>query len=614
MSAQDVLPAVAVIGMAGRFPGAPTLEAFWDNLRRGVESITHFPPEELEDAFGRSVQNQPGYVCARSILDGVEFFDAGFFNFLPREAELTDPQQRIFLEIAWEALESAGYDPAAFPGDIAVYAGSSIDTYLLYNVLSDRQRVECFTGNYQVAEYPTLVGNGADFIATRTAYKLDLRGPALTVQSACSTSLLAVAEACQCLLDYRADMAIAGGVSITFPQKRGYLYQEGGMVSPDGHCRSFDARAAGTVFGSGAGAVLLKRLDAALADGDPIRAVIRGSAVNNDGARKVGYTAPSSDGQAKAAALAQALAGVTADAISYIECHGTATPLGDPIEISGLTKAFRATTDRKGFCAIGTAKTNIGHLDIASGAVALIKTILALEHESLPATLHFKTPNPKLGLEDSPFFVNAELKAWPRGEKPRIAGVNAAGVGGTNVHVIVEEAPLIPAAAAVDPDDEAAHLFILSARDDIALAEARSRLAAHIETHPEQSLGDIAFTLQTGRRAFSQRCAFSARGRRGVIEKLSGAGKSEAAAGSPPKLAFLFPGQGAQYAGMGQGLYRRYPIAKQRLQNRCAAVDRLRDDRIAPVETLTQAGILRALARKEECQLRRRPGGRLALA
>jgi len=526
MSTEDVLPAIAVIGMAGRFPGAPTIEAFWDNLRRGVESITHFPPEELEDAFGRSVQSQPGYVCARSILEGVELFDAGFFNFLPREAELTDPQQKVFLEIAWEALESAGYDPAAFPGDIAVYAGSSIDTYLLYNVLSDRKRVECFTGNYQVAEYPTLVGNGADFISTRTAYKLDLRGPAFTVQSACSTSLLTVAEACQCLLDYRADMAIAGGVSITFPQKRGYLYQEGGMVSPDGHCRSFDADAAGTVFGSGAGAVLLKRLDAALADGDPIRAVIRGSAVNNDGARKVGYTAPSSDGQAKAAALAQALAGVTADAISYIECHGTATPLGDPIEISGLTKAFRATTDRKGFCAIGTAKTNIGHLDIASGAIALIKTILALEHESLPATLHFKTPNPKLGLEDSPFFVNAELKAWPRGEKPRIAGVNAAGVGGTNVHLIVEEAPLIPAAAAAGPDEDAAHLFVLSARDDIALAQARGRLAAHIETHPEQSLGDIAFTLQTGRRAFSQRFAFSARGKRGVIEKLGGAGKS----------------------------------------------------------------------------------------
>jgi acyl transferase domain-containing protein len=315
MSAQDTLPAIAVIGMAGRFPGAPSLEAFWDNLRRGVESITHFPPEELEDAYGRSVQNQPGYVRARSILEGVELFDAGFFNFLPREAELTDPQQRVFLEIAWEALESAGYDPAVFPGEIAVYAGSSFNTYLLYNLLNDRQRLENMTGNYQVGEFPTLVGNGADFLATRTAYKLDLRGPAFTVQSACSTSLLAVAEACQCLLDYRADMALAGGVSITFPQKRDYLYQEGGMVSPDGHCRTFDAEAAGTVFGSGAGVVLLKRLDAALADGDQIRAVIRGSGVNNDWARKVGYTAPSSDGQAKviALALAHAVADITAD-------------------------------------------------------------------------------------------------------------------------------------------------------------------------------------------------------------------------------------------------------------------------------------------------------------
>ncbi|MGI8568337.1 MAG: amino acid adenylation domain-containing protein [Methylocella sp.] len=571
MSAQDTLPAIAVIGMAGRFPGAPALDAFWDNLLRGVESITHFPPEELEDPYGRSVQNQPGYVRARSILDGVELFDAGFFNFLPREAELTDPQQRVFLEIAWEALESAGYDPAAFPGEIAVYAGSSFNTYLLYNVLKDRQRLENMTGNYQVGEFPTLVGNGADFIATRTAYKLDLRGPAFTVQSACSTSLLAVAEACQCLLDYRADMALAGGVSITFPQKRGYLYQEGGMVSPDGHCRTFDAEAAGTVFGSGAGVVLLKRLDAALADGDPIRAVIRGSAVNNDGARKVGYTAPSSDGQAKVVALAHAVADITADSISYVECHGTATPLGDPIEIAGLAKAFGATTNRKGFCAIGTVKTNIGHLDIASGAAGLIKTILALEHESLPATLHFKTPNPKLGLEESPFFVNAELRPWPRGAKPRIAGVNAAGVGGTNVHMIVEEAPAIPAAAATASDAEAAQLFVLSARDDNALAEARGRLAAHVETHAEQRIGDIAFTLQNGRRGFAKRFAAVVKDRRGLIEKLGGPGKAETAAASPPKLAFLFPGQGAQYPGMGEGLYRRYPVVARAI-DQCASI------------------------------------------
>ncbi|MGH6839387.1 MAG: amino acid adenylation domain-containing protein [Methylocella sp.] len=571
MSAHETLPAIAVIGMAGRFPGAPSLDAFWDNLWRGVESIANFSPEELEDAFGRSVQDQPGYVRARSILDRVELFDAEFFNFLPREAELTDPQQRVFLEIAWEALEGAGYDPAVFPGEIAVYAGSSFNTYLLYNLLNDRQRLENMTGNYQVGEFPALVGNGADFLATRTAYKLDLRGPAFTVQSACSTSLLAVAEACHCLLDYRADMALAGGVSITFPQKRGYLYQEGGMVSPDGHCRTFDADAAGTVFGSGAGVVLLKRLDAALADGDPIRAVIRGSAVNNDGARKVGYTAPSSDGQAKVVALAHAVADITADEISYVECHGTATPLGDPIEIAGLVKAFGATTNRKGFCAIGTVKTNIGHLDIASGAAALIKTILALENESLPATLHFKTPNPKLGLEESPFFVNAELRPWPRGAKPRIAGVNAAGVGGTNVHLIVEESPALPAAPATAPDAEAAQLIVISARDDNALADACSRLAAHLETHAEQSIGDIAFTLQTGRRGFAKRFAAVVKDRRGLLEKLGGHGKAETAQASPPKLAFLFPGQGAQYSGMGQGLYRRYP-AFARAIDQCASI------------------------------------------
>ncbi len=571
MSTEDPLQAIAVIGMAGRFPGAASLDGFWDNLRNGVESITRFSPDELEDAYGRSVQDQPGYVRARSILDGAELFDAEFFGFLPREAELTDPQQRIFLEIAWEALECAGYDPAAFPGEIAVYAGSSFNTYFLYNLMNNRQRIESVTGNYQVAEFPTIAGNGADFIATRIAYKLDLRGPAFTVQSACSTSLLAVAEACQCLLDYRADMALAGGVSITFPQRRGYVHQDGGMVSPDGHCRTFDAEAAGTVFGSGAGVVLLKRLDAAFADGDPIHAVIRGSAVNNDGARKVGYTAPSSYGQAKAVALAQAVAGVTADSISYVECHGTATPLGDPIEIAGLTKAFRATTGRNGFCAIGTVKTNIGHLDIAAGVTGLIKTILALEHEGLPATLHFKTPNPQLGLENSPFYVNASFQSWPRSAAPRRAGVNAAGVGGTNVHLVVEEAPAGESRSAPSPDGGAAQLFVVSARDDCALLEARERLAAHVERHSEQCIGDIAFTLQTGRRAFARRFFVVAKDGYELIKKLRAQGEARTAAAAPPKLAFLFPGQGAQYAGMGQGLYRRYPVVARTI-DRCAEI------------------------------------------
>lgn len=562
--------AIAVIGMAGRFPGAPTLEAFWENLERGAETITHFSPHELEDSFGRSLKHDPSYVCARGILEGAELFDAEFFNFLPREAELTDPQQRVFLEVAWEALESAGYDPAAFPGDIAVYAGASFPTYLLYHVLSNRQRVLRMTGSYQVGEYPSLIGNGSDFIATRTAYKLDLRGPAFTLQSACSTSLLAVAEACQCLLDYRADMALAGGVSITFPQKRGYLYQEGGMVSPDGHCRTFDATAAGTVFGSGAGAVLLKRLDEALADGDPIRAVILGSAVTNDGARKVGYTAPSSDGQARAIAAAHAAAGISADQISYVESHGTATPLGDPIELAGLTRAFRETSSAQQFCAIGTVKTNIGHLDIASGVASLIKTILSLEHQALPATLNFKTPNPRLHIEDSPFFVNAKLAPWPRCGKPRRAGVNAAGVGGTNVHVIVEEAPDL-AGTDREPAEDTPHLFLLSARDETALAQARSRLARHIEAHPEQDLGPVAFTLQTGRRAFPCRFFTVAGDTHALNEKLRGGGKARRAQESPPEIAFLFPGQGAQYAGMGAALYRRFPAYALALDH-CAAI------------------------------------------
>ncbi len=434
------LGAVAIVGMAGRFPGADNLAEFWLNLRDGISSVTRFTDAELEDSFPPEIRNAPNFVKARPILKGVELFDAPFFSMYAREAELTDPQQRLFLEICWEALEDAGYDPATYQGPIGVFAGSSPNSYFLNNVLADRHTTEQFTSNYQVSMYPMLLGAGADFLATRVSYKLDLKGPSLTLQTACSTSLLAVAKACQSLLLYESDMALAGGVSITLPQKRGYQHLDGGMVSVDGICRPFDADASGTIFGSGSGVVLLKRLEDATADGDHVYAVIRGSGVNNDGAGKVGFTAPSVAGQASVIEMALASAGVDARSISYVECHGTATPMGDPIEVAGLTKAFAASTGDVQFCAIGSVKSNVGHLDAAAGVTGLIKTALSLKHRLLPPSLNYQSPNRQIDFPATPFFVNDKLNAWPQGIGPRRAGVSAFGVGGTNVHVIVEEA------------------------------------------------------------------------------------------------------------------------------------------------------------------------------
>ncbi|MFC6742230.1 beta-ketoacyl synthase N-terminal-like domain-containing protein [Methylobacterium tardum] len=360
--------------MSGRFPGARTVDQLWSNLTTGVDSITRFGEADLEDSFPPETRAQPNFVRARAIIDDVDQFDAGFFGMYPREAQLTDPQHRVFLECAWEALEDGGYDPAACSGSIGVFAGCSVPTYFLNNVCTERSVIDDFTNQYQVGGYPTLVGAAQDFLATKTSYKLDLRGPSITSLSACSTSLLCVTQACQSLLLYQADMALAGGVSISLPQKRGYLHQDGGMVSADGTCRPFDAEATGTVFGSGAAVVLLKRLDDAVRDGDSIYAVIRGFGVNNDGATKVGYTAPSVDGQAACIMAAHAMAGVDANTIGYVECHGTATPLGDPIELAGLEKAFRASTGDRQFCALGSVKANIGHLDVAAGTAGLIKT------------------------------------------------------------------------------------------------------------------------------------------------------------------------------------------------------------------------------------------------
>jgi amino acid adenylation domain-containing protein/natural product biosynthesis luciferase-like monooxygenase protein len=500
--ADSDLEGIAIVGMAGRFPGARSVAEFWQNLAGGVESIRFFNDDDFRRAgIDPAVTHEQNYVRARSVLEDVDLFDASFFGIDAREAELMDPQHRLFLEVAWEALEDAGCDPERFAGAIGLWAGLSLNTYLLANLCSDRQYIENLVSSYQLGEFRAILGNDKDFLTTRVAYKLNLRGPVMTVQTACSTSLVAVAQACQALQNFQCDAAMAGAISITFPQVRGYRYSEGAMGSADGHCRTFDADAKGTVFGDGCGIVVLKRLADAVAAGDCIRAVIKSAAVNNDGAGKVSYTAPSVEGQAEVITAAMALAGVEPDSISYIEAHGTATPLGDPIEVAALTQAFRIGTEKKQFCAIGSAKTNFGHLDVASGVTGLIKTALALENRAIPASLHFTKPNPQIDFENSPFFVNTELRKWDTANEPRRAGVSSFGVGGTNAHVIVEEAP-IPAER---PANCGPQILVLSAKTRASLDAATAVLAAHLEAHPELDLRDVAFTLQTGRREFDLR-------------------------------------------------------------------------------------------------------------
>jgi acyl transferase domain-containing protein len=464
---------IAIIGMSGRFPGAANVAEFWQNQLAGIESISRFRLEELDVPSSDELVKQPNYIPVRAILKDIDLFDAEFFGILPKEAELMDPQQRIFLECCWEAFENAGQDPGTYPGAIGVFAGSSFSSYFLSNLSAQPGFLEKFTAGYQIANYAAMMGNSPDFLSTRVSYKLNLRGPSFTMQAACSTSLLAITQACQSLLTFQSDMALAGGVSIPLPQKRGYLYLEGGMGSADGHCRTFDANAQGTVFGSGAGVVLLKRLQDAIADGDPICGVIRGFAVNNDGAAKVGYTAPSVEGQASVIAMAHEAAGVNPATIGYIEAHGTATPLGDPIELAALNKAFRAHTDKKNYCAIGTVKTNIGHLDVAAGVTGLIHATQVVREGKLPATLHFKRPTEGFDFAASPFFVNAELSEWKTNGNLRRAGVSAFGVGGTNAHVILEQPPSIMS----EPSPREEQLLLISARTATALDSASANLA-----------------------------------------------------------------------------------------------------------------------------------------
>jgi acyl transferase domain-containing protein len=558
---------IAIIGMSGRFPRAKNIDEFWINLQQGVESISFFTDEELADSVkDKTLLNEPNFVKARGILDDVELFDASFFGFNPREAEITDPQHRLFLECAWEALENAGYDSQQYQGAIGVYGGSSLNSYFLNNVFPNLELLDSVDG-HQMA-----ISSDKDFLTTRISYKLNLEGPSYTVQTACSTSLVAVHLACQSLLNGECNIALAGGVAVDSPRKSGYLYQEGDVSSPDGHCRAFDAKAQGTGSGEGVGIVVLKRLEDAISDGDFIHAVIKGSAINNDGSFKVSYTAPRIDSQAKVIRMAQVVAEIEPETIKYIETHGTATALGDPIEIAALTQAFRASTNKEEFCAIGSVKTNIGHLDAAAGVAGLIKTILALKNQQIPPSLHFEQPNPQIDFASSPFYVNTKLQEWKTNSTPRRAGVSSFGIGGTNAHVILEEAPIREQGSkGAREQGSKFSLLVLSAKTPTALDTITTNLVEHIQQYPDLNLADVAYTLQIGRRAFEHRRIVVCQNREDALDALQDPKRILTSFQEPNNrpIAFMFTGLGTQYINMGWELYQTEPIFRQQVDICC---------------------------------------------
>jgi acyl transferase domain-containing protein len=564
---QPTVESIAVIGMAGRFPGARNVAEFWKNLQDGLETISRFSDQELKAAgIDPTYSKLPGFVNAGSVLADIDQFDSVFFGYSARDAECIDPQQRLFLECAWECLEGAGYDSESYPGLIGVFGGSDQSSYV-YQVYNHLDPLAAGASGM------ALIGNDKDYLTTQVSYKLNLKGPSMAIQTSCSTSLVAVCVACQSLWSYASDMALAGGVAVGVPQKKGYFYQVGGILSPDGHCRPFDAEGQGTVVGNGLGIVLLKRLCDALADGDTIHAVIKGAALNNDGSLKVGYTAPSVEGQAQVIAMAQAMAGVTPATIGYIEAHGTATLLGDPIEAAALVQAFRAKTDKKGYCALGSVKSNVGHLASAAGVTGLIKTVLSLEKGMFPPSLNFKTPNPQINWANSPFYVNNKLRTWESNGTPRRAGVSSFGVGGTNAHVVLEEAP----ARVPSGPSRPYQLLPLSARSASALESATTNLANHITSHPDLNLADVCYT-QSMRRAFAHRrvlvtkggdtpAAAAALGRADPQRVMTRLTESR----ERPVL-FMFSGQGSQYVDMGRELYEVEPAFRSALDDCCNAL------------------------------------------
>ena len=553
---------IAIIGLAGRFPGARSADEFWDGLVAGREMISHFTADELDIDLSKTGE-EGHFVNARGVMPDVDMFDARHFNIPPREAERMDPQHRILLEVAQTALDSAGHDPAQFAGKIGIFAGSSQNSYLLNNLLSAPGAARTFAASYPLDDFATTLGNDKDFIATRIAYKLNLRGPAATVLCACSTSLVAVAQGCESLLSRTSDMVLAGGVSVTFPSKRNYKYLPDAMASVDGHCRTFDAGATGTVFGDGAGLVVLRRLEDALADGDEVIAVIRGYGINNDGSEKAGYAAPSIKAQAEVIRAAHKAAGVNPREVGYVEAHGTATPLGDPIEFAALHQAFSASTDARGFCALGSAKTNVGHLDIAAGITGLIKAALTLKHGIIPPLLHYKSPNPRMDFAGSAFYPVAKLTDWPRGDSPRLAGVSAFGVGGTNIHMVLQEAPLdaaVAAESAMGPQ-----VYPVSASSPEALKAAVDALGAWAGGNPQADAGAVRATLRRGRHAYRERTVLVADGLVDLAQAAKGFAGKSTTAGRLGAVAFLFPGQGAQHVGMAKALFDTAPVFREAL-------------------------------------------------
>ncbi|HEU0301617.1 MAG TPA: type I polyketide synthase, partial [Longimicrobium sp.] len=560
------VPEVAVIGMAGRFPGADDLEAFWRILEGGAEAVHHYTDDELRAAgVPEDDLADPAYVRAFGSMNDVEHFDAAFFGYSPREAEALEPAHRIFLECCWEALENGGVDPARVSGNVGVFAGAGMPYYTDEHVRPHRE-LSGALGDFQLN-----VGSGKDFLATRASYKLNLRGPSLSVQTGCSTSLVAVHVAAQALLHGECDLALAGGANVVVPNVTGYLYASGGIASPDGHCRAFDADSAGTLGGSGVGVVLLKRLADAVRDGDPIRAVIKGSAVNNDGAQKIAFTAPSVEGQAAVIREALEMADVDPSTIRYVEGHGSGTELGDPIEIAALTQAYRGWTDRRQYAAIGSVKTNVGHLDAASGITGFIKTVLAMEHRALPPTVHYRAPNPRIDFASSPFYVSGRLEPWEADGAPRRAGVSSFGIGGTNAHVVLEEAPAARSSSAT----RGTQLLVLSAKTQAALDAASERLAAHLKEHPGLPLADVAWTLQAGRREMPFRRTLVVRPGEDAAALLHARHPERVTTAAVEdghrSVAFLFPGVGDQYPGMARGLYESEPAFRAEV-DRCAEI------------------------------------------
>ncbi len=554
---------IAIIGMAGRFPGAANVEEFWKNLCDGKETVTFFTDEELLAAgVDPAVLRNPRYVKAASVLDNVDHFDAALFGYSPREAEVMDPQHRIFLECAWESLERAGYNPYDYPGLIGVFAGSNLSTYLLKLYSDSRVR-------NSVNHLQALIGNDKDSLTTTVSYKLNLRGPSVAVQTFCSTSLVAIHMACQSLRQGECDMALAGGIRVVVPAGQGYMYEPGGIWPPDGHTRSFDVKANGSPFGNGVGIVCLKRLQDAIADGDHIHAVIKGTATNNDGAGKAGYTAPSVKGQSSVIQAAFENAGVDPATIGYVETHGSATELGDPIEVSALTKAFTASTDKKQFCPIGSVKSNFGHLDRAAGVTAVIKTAMSLEHRQIPPSINFEQPNPNIDFANSPFFVNTTLRSWEANGSPRRASVNSLGVGGTNVHVVLEAAPVLEPSG----PSRSWQLLLMSAKNETALNQIGTRLADHLEEHPELDLGDVAYTLQVGRKPLEYRRTVVCKDVEDAKHVLStGDAKRVVTAyreEAERSVIFMFPGVGAHYVNMARGLYDNERVFRETVDRCC---------------------------------------------